>query len=196
MNTSLRLKQAFDAFDAINQLDPNVFVWEEKTWPREYFLSLKLHEWVARLKPDASEALLLASRCQHLGRWEIPRNHYPDGRIGYLTWRKELSRYHAQKATEILVGLGYEAEMIDSVQAIVLKRGIKQDPDAQVMENALCLVFLQFQYEAFRQEHASKIVDVLRKSLLKMDAAGHQYALALPYTPEGRAAIDEALAGM
>lgn len=89
--------------------------------------------------------------------------------------------------------MGYEAELIDSVQAIVLKRGIKQDPDAQVMENALCLVFLQFQYEAFRQEHATKIIDVLHKSLLKMDAAGHQYALALSYTPEGRAAIDEAL---
>lgn len=62
-----------------------------------YFLALKLHDWVMRLKPGASEPLMLASRCQHEGRWEIPRDHYPDGRIGYLTWRKELSRYHAEK---------------------------------------------------------------------------------------------------
>lgn len=196
MTVPIKLKQAFDAFDAINQQDPNVFVWEEKTWPREYFLALKLHEWVMRLKPDASEALLLASRCQHLGRWQIPRHQYPDDRIGYLTWRKELSRYHAEKAAAILLGLGYEAAMIEQVQGIVLKRGIKQDPDTQVMENALCLVFLQFQYETFRQEYPTKIVDVLRKSLRKMDTTGHRYALELQYTTEGRAVINEALAGM
>lgn len=196
MTKPSRLAQAFSAFDQINQQDPNAFIWEGKTWPREYFLALKLHEWVVRLKPDASEALLLASRCQHLGRWEIPRNVYPEGRTGYLSWRRELARYHAQRAAEILRNLGYEETIIDQVQTILLKRGIKQVAEVQVMENALCLVFLQFQYESFRQANQRKIVEVLRKSLLKMDASGHQHALSLPYSPEGRAAIDEALAGI
>lgn len=193
MSKLSRLTQAFSAFDQINQQDPNPFLWEGKTWPREYFLALKLHEWVVRLKPDASEALLLASRCQHLGRWEIPRKSYPDGRIGYLAWRKALAQYHAHKAADVLHNLGYEEAIIQRVKSILLKRGIKQDPEVQVMENALCLVFLQFQYESFRQDNPTKIVEVLRKSLLKMDATGHQHALLLPYSAEGRAQIDKAL---
>jgi hypothetical protein len=80
------------------------------------------------------------------------------------------------------------------VRAILLKRGIKQDDEVQAMENALCLVFLQYQYEAFRQENAERIVEILRKSLLKMDEAGRRRALTLDYTPEGLASVEQALA--
>ncbi|MEJ5962221.1 DUF4202 domain-containing protein [Pedobacter immunditicola] len=185
---------AFKKFDAYNQKDPHSMVWEGVIYPREYFLALKLHEWVTKINPAANEALLLASRCQHIGRWEIPRESYAPGRESYLKWRKDLAHYHAQKAGEILQDSGYSEEEISRVQEIILKKKLKLDSDVQTMENALCLVFLAFQYEEFHQQHNhEKVVNILRKSLLKMDEAGHQLALTLNYSPEGLGYIKEAL---
>lgn len=188
------LDLAFQRFDTYNQNDPNVFHWEGKDYPQEYFFAIQLYEWVLKLEPSASEALLLASRSQHIGRWEIARETYPEGRVGYLTWRKDLSLFHAKKANEILSEIGYEKEAIADVERIILKQKIKADHEVQTMENALCLVFLQFQYEAFYPKHsAEKVINILKKSLLKMDAHGHQFALKLSYSPEGLAYIQEAL---
>ncbi|MGE6917521.1 DUF4202 domain-containing protein [Achromobacter kerstersii] len=188
-----RLHQTLLRFDHYNGADPNLFTWQGETCPQELFLAQKLHEWVLKLAPDAAEPLVLASRCQHIGRWEIARNSYPEGRIGYLTWRKALARHHAGIAEGIMRDTGYADDVIDRVKTIVMKQGIKQDADVQTMENALCLVFLQYQYETFHPAHAEKIVDILKKSLLKMDAAGHQWALTLPYSPIGMAYIEQAL---
>lgn len=188
-----KMERAFHAFDNYNKQDPNAFTWKGRAYPTEYFLSLKLHDWVVKLAPEANEALLLASRCQHIGRWEIPRNEYPRDREGYLTWRKALSQHHAEKAEQLLKPLGYPDETIDRVKHIVLKRKLKADHDVQLMENALCLVFLQFQYEDFWPKHTDKIVGILRKSLKKMDAEGHWHALTLTYSEQGKQYIEEAL---
>lgn len=196
MTPASTLTQAYAAFDAINRTDPNTFTWQGEDWPRELFLATKLTEWVLTLEPAASEPLQLAARCQHIGRWQIPRRDYPEGRIGYLTWRKALAHHHADMASGILHELHYDDNTIEQVQAILLKRGIKQDADVQVMENALCLVFLQYQFESFRLANEEKIVDIIRKSLLKMDQTGRQHALGLDYSPEGRRIINEALAGL
>ncbi|HLU02586.1 MAG TPA: DUF4202 domain-containing protein [Advenella sp.] len=196
MTSSSRLDQAYSAFDAVNRTDPGVFTWQGENWPRELFLAIKRTEWIRKLAPDASEALLLAARCQHIGRWQIPRREYPEGRIGYLAWRKALARHHAEMASGILGDLQYDDQTIERVTAIILKRGIKQDADVQVMENALCLVFLQYQFESFRQENDEKIVGIIQKSLLKMDEAGRQQALTLDYSPAGLAVINEALSGL
>jgi hypothetical protein len=188
-----KLKQAFTQFDTYNRNDPRTINWQGEVYPEEYFLALQLHKWVVTLHPEASEALLLASRCQHIGRWEIPRTAYPDGREGYLRWRKELGLYHAARASEIMEQVGYDAATIERVRQIVTKKRIKADPEVQVMENALCLVFLEFLYEDFHPRYPDKIVDILKKSLLKMDAAGHQEALKLPYSATGLRYIQEAL---
>ncbi|MDR6559937.1 MULTISPECIES: DUF4202 domain-containing protein [unclassified Arcicella] len=189
-----KLATAFQKFDEYNKADDNIFVWEGVEYPQEYFLALQLYQWVLKLDPNATEALLLASRSQHIGRWEIARETYPDGRVGYLTWRKDLSFFHAKKAKEILTEVGYEEEEIAKVERIILKQRIKTDPEVQTMENALCLVFLQFQYEDFHPKYApEKVINILKKSLLKMDAHGHQFALKLTYSPQGLAYIQEAL---
>lgn len=190
-----RLHETLLRFDHYNGTDPNLFTWQGETCPQELFLAQKLHEWVQTLNPEASESLVLASRCQHIGRWEITRASYPEGRIGYLTWRKALMRHHAGIAEGIMRDTGYADDEIARVTTIVMKQGIKQDADVQTMENALCLVFLQYQYEAFYPAHGEKIVDILKKSLLKMDAAGHKWALTLPYSAAGMAYLEQALAG-
>jgi hypothetical protein len=185
---------AFQKFDAYNQKDPHTFIWGGVSYPQEYFLALKLHEWVIKLNPDASEALLLASRSQHIGRWEIPRESYPEGREAYLKWRKDLALFHAEKVSVIMKEVGYSDEQIARVKQIILKQKLKVDADVQTMENALCLVFLEFQYEDFFPKYSSdKIVNILRKSLLKMDSHGHQFALTLKFSEKGLHYINEAL---
>src|ERR1700761_8887153 len=102
-----KLDEAFEQFDNYNKYDPNVFIWEDIAYPQEYFLALKLYGWVKALDENASEELLLASRSQHIGRWEIPRASYPDGREAYLKWRKDLALFHAEKASAIMKEIGY-----------------------------------------------------------------------------------------
>ncbi|NHA07880.1 DUF4202 domain-containing protein [Mucilaginibacter sp. HC2] len=189
-----KLNAAFEQFDAYNQNDPNTFAWEGKSYPQEYFLAIELYNWVNKLNADASEELLLASRSQHIGRWEIPRNTYPEGREAYLKWRKDLALYHAEKTAAIMENVGYTTEQIARVRQVLLKQKIKVDHDVQTMENALCLVFLQFQYEDFHPKYeADKVINILKKSLLKMDAHGHQFALMLNYSDQGLHYIQEAL---
>jgi len=189
-----KLARAFNAFDNYNQKDPHVFIWDDLSYPQEYFLALKLYEWVLKLDPNADEELLLASRSQHIGRWEIPRETYPDGREAYLKWRKDLALFHAEKASSIMKDIGYDDEQIARVRQILLKQKLKVDADVQTIENALCLVFLEFQYEDFHPKHSpEKVVNILRKSLLKMNSHGHQFALGLKYSEQGLAYINEAL---
>lgn len=189
-----KLEFAFKRFDEYNKTDPNVFLWKGDPHPQEYFLALALYNWVLRLDPNASEELLLASRCQHIGRWESERSNYPDGREGYLAWRRDLAVYHADKAELILAEAGYDKEQIALVRRIILKKKIKVDDEVQTMENALCLVFLEFQYEDFHLKHApEKVINILRKSLLKMDAHGHKFALTLPFSDKAKLYIEEAL---
>lgn len=189
-----RLAHAFKMFDEYNKKDPHAFVWDGLSYPREYFLALKLHDWVLRLDPEASEELLLASRSQHIGRWEIPRDSYPEGRDAYLKWRKDLALFHADKASAIMKDSGYKDDVIARVRQIILKQKIKVDAEVQTIENALCLVFLEFQYEEFYPKHpAEMVINILRKSLLKMDHHGHQFALSLNYSETGLFYINEAL---
>lgn len=191
--TTAKLDEAFQAFDDYNGKDPNGFSWEGRVYPRELFLSLKLHDWVKKLASNASVPLLLASRSQHIGRWEIPRDDYPRDREGYLSWRKALSLRHADKTRSILEGIGYPSHTIDRVMQIILKRKLKADQEVQIMENALCLVFLQYQYEDFLLQHPDKIVGILQKTLRKMDADGRKHALTLNYSPSGKRYLEQAL---
>jgi hypothetical protein len=191
-----KMEQAFHLFDAYNQQDPSQIRWNEQHYPSEYFYAIRLYEWVKKLDPEASEPLLLASRCQHLGRWEIDRKGYPEGRTGYLKWRSDLSKFHARKATEILQSLGYDTDTITHVNEIVLKKKLKTDADVQTMENALCLVFLEFQYDdLIKKQPAEKMIGILQKTWAKMSTAGRQAALSITYSETGKTLLEKALEG-
>ena len=191
-----KLDAAFQLFDAYNGQDPRSFEWEGVTYPQEYFFAIKLHDWVLQLDRAADEELLLASRSQHIGRWEIPRESYPEGREPYLKWRKDLAQHHAAITGNLMKQAGYDDQLVERVGQIILKKRIKVDADVQTMENALCLVFLQYQYEDFRKKYEGepdKIINILRKSLLKMDSHGHGFALGLSFTPQGLDLIKQAM---
>jgi hypothetical protein len=193
-----RFARALSLFDEANAQDPNRVVEGAATAlrmrPRELVDAERLARWVDRLAPDASEALRLAARCQHIRRWEIPRTTFPEGRIGYLEWRKALSRFHAATAGEILRAAGYDDSTVARVRAINEKKALKLDPEVQTMEDALCLAFLEHEIEAFAAKHPEeKVVDILQKTWRKMSAVGHAEALALPMSGAVQALVNRAL---
>ncbi len=189
-----KMEQAFALFDAFNQQDPKQIEWEGAYYPSEYFYALQLYNWVKRLEPGAGETLLLASRCQHIGRWHIARSEYPEGKAGYFKWRTELAKFHADKAGELMREAGYGPEEITAVQRILLKTHIHTDREVQVMENALCLVFLQFQYEDFLRDHEEeKVIRILQRSWKKMSGPGREAALGLTFSVKGKELIGKAV---
>ncbi len=191
---SSRFARALHLFDEANAQDPNVEVQDDKSSPRELLYSHRLYEWVLRLAPNASETLLLAARCQHICRWMIPRSSYEITRAGYLKWRNDLKAFHAQKAGEILAEVGYSQEVIRAVQTLNLKKNFPRDPESRILEDALCLVFLQHQFGALaRKTSDEQMINALRKSWNKMTPSAHEAALKLPYSENERRLLKLAL---
>ncbi|WP_207534226.1 DUF4202 domain-containing protein [Desertivirga arenae] len=189
-----RLEIAFELFDSYNKQDPNKVTWDGEVFAAEYFYAIKLYEWIVKLEPEASEALKLASRSQHIGRWEIPRDAYPMNKAGYLNWRSNLGKYHAQKAGELMEQAGYFTEEIERVRTIITKQQLKADPEVQTIENALCLVFLEYQFADFVLKHdEDKLIRIIQKTWNKMSDPGRQAALQLQYSELGLQMIQKAL---
>lgn len=190
-----RLEAALAAIDARNAEDPKVLVVDGVDRPKELAHAELVTEWVRRLDPDATDAQLLAARAHHLRRWRSPRSSYPDGRAGYLRWRTDAKKRHAAEVAELLAGVGYDADTIDRVAAIITKRGLGSDPAVQVHEDALCLVFLQTQLdELIDQLGDDRTVEVLAKTAKKMSAAGLAAAGALQLSADGQRLLAVALA--
>src|SRR5579862_3645070 len=143
---SRRFEAALARFDEENSRDPNLHTTGGKAAARELVYAQWLSDWVLRLKADASEPLRLAARSAHLCRWAIARASYPMTRAGYLRWRQELKAFHAQKVGTILNEIGYSSEIIKRVQDLVSKKAFPADPESRVLEDALCLVFLEHQF--------------------------------------------------
>lgn len=192
--TGERFKKAIQEIDAANAADPNLLDVKGQKHPLEVVHAERRTEWVRQLAgAEASEALLLAARAQHIRRWEIPRDRYPRDRNGYLAWRNDLKSFHAEKTADILKAVGYDDALISRVQDMILKKRLKLDPEVQTLEDALCLVFLETQFSDFAKKEADKIVDIVRKTWRKMSPKGQQFALELPMTAEDRAIVEEAL---
>ena len=189
-----RFNTAIAAFDRANAEDPHTLSVGGVPRPRELVDAERLSAWVQRLDPGASEALRLASRCQHIRRWQIPRASFPAGRVGYLQWRTQLGRFHAETATRLLQEAGYESELIDAVRRINLKQNLHSNPDTQTMEDALCLAFLEFEFEEFCAKHPpEKVIEVVQKSWKKMSAHGHEVALTLAFSVSSFELVKRAL---
>src|SRR5439155_1350537 len=183
-NDACRFQAALRRFDEENSRDPNVEIVDGIARPRELVYAERLTNWVLKLCPDASEELRLAARCQHICRWMIPRNSCEMTRVGYLKWRNDLKKFHADKAGEILREVGYPEETVAKVQALNLKKKFPDDPDSRVLEDALCLVFLEFQFAELAAKTADdKMVNALQKSWKKMTPAAREQALLLNLVP-------------
>lgn len=189
-----KLEKAFELFDAYNKRDSHTISWKGDDYPVEYFYALQLYNWIKRLEPNAGEVLLLASRSQHIGRWKSPREDYPAGKAGYYKWRINLARFHAETAGALMLEAGYEDNDIKAVQSIIRKENLRTNSEVQVMEDALCLVFLEFQYEDFITKHEDeKVITILKRTWGKMSERGREAALTLSFNQRGKELLEKAL---
>jgi hypothetical protein len=190
-----RFERAVQRFDAANAEDPHREVVDGVTYAKELLYAQRMTTWLERYAPDASEALRLAVRCQHIRRWAMPRRDYPMDRHGYLQWRLNLAKFHAETAAEILRDVGYEEGLISRVRSLLRKEGLKRDPEVQCLEDVICLVFLDNYCADFAAQHeAAKALGVLRKTWEKMSPHGRQVARTQALSPEVQRLVDAALA--
>jgi hypothetical protein len=176
-----RLARAIAAIDRANAVDPHRIEVRGESRPKELAHADLASEWIARLVEQPSEALQLAARAHHLRRWSLPRTDYPEGRRGYLVWRQALKQQHADEATRILETCGYDADTIRSTGEIILRKNLAGSPEAQALEDALCLVFFETQLgELSERLDTAKMRDVGIKTLRKMSTRARNLALELP----------------
>jgi len=193
-NSMSRFIRAVARFDQANGDDPNRERVGDVNRPKALVYAERMSACLDRLAPDAPELVRLAARCQHIRRWTIPRREYPQGRDGYRRWRTDLARFHAGTAGEILREVGYDEAMIGRVQALLRKERLKTDPDVQLLEDVICLVFLEYYLDDFSHQHErSKLVDIIRKTWRKMSNRGREAALALELTPRVRTLLSDVL---
>ncbi|MXW60011.1 MAG: DUF4202 domain-containing protein [Acidimicrobiia bacterium] len=190
-----RLKAALAAIDQANADDPHTIEVDGQARPKEQAHAELMTEWVQRLDSDAHDAQLVAARAHHLRRWALPRSDYPEGRSGYLRWRTAQAKRHAAEVADIVTAVGYDDAFAADVSAIVAKRGLATDPRVQTHEDALCLVFLQTQFDELADKLGDDhMAEVLAKTLAKMSPAARRIAQDLELS-ERAAALLEAASG-
>ena len=188
------LELAVRAFSAANAEDPKHVEVDGESRPFALVQAERRVQWLKRLVSDPPPALLLAAHCQHLRRWQIPRSKFEQGRLGYLKWRKELSRFHAGEASAILEQAGVDGSVIEEVRRINLKQGLHTNKNTQTIEDVMCLVFLQYELEEFAKKHEpSKVESILKKTWEKMSAAGRDEASRIPLSPQVARLVERAI---
>jgi hypothetical protein len=192
--SSARFDQAVARIDEENAKDPNLEEAGGETVAKELLYGRRMSETLARLLPEASEALRLACRAQHIRRWEVPRASYPEGRAGYHRWRTDLAKRHADHAARILGEVGYDELVIARVRALVRKKGLATDVEAQALEDVACVVFLEHYFAPFAAKHDDDaVVRILEKTWAKMSERGREVARSLPLGERERELVERAL---
>lgn len=175
-----RFNRAVNRFFAVHAEDPRTLCHGGEAEPESVVYHRRMRDWLAAIEPDASVELRLAVCCQHIRRWTLARDRYPEGKLGYKKWRYDLAVFHGETGGEILREAGYGEETVGRVKEILLKTRLKEDPEVQTLEDVICLVFMETGLAAFVEKHdEEKIGVILRKTWKKMSPRGHARALEL-----------------
>lgn len=192
--TTTAFQKASEWIDAENAQDPNIEIHESVSFPKELLYSNRMYAKLMDFYPTASEAVQIAAKAQHICRWKIARESYPMDRVGYLKWREELKKFHAKTTANILEKAGYDAEFIARVSFLIEKKLLKKDEETQLLEDVICLVFLEYYLEPFVEKHdTEKLKNIILKTWNKMSEKGHQAALQINYSPANLQLIKDAL---
>jgi tRNAThr (cytosine32-N3)-methyltransferase len=188
--------RARELIDAAHSVDPSRL---PDGRPAELAYADRVEEWIARLCPHPAPLLRLAARCQHLERWTVPRATYPEGKAGYLAWRKGLYHKQAERARELLIEAGIDAADAAQAATWISKTELATNPGTQALEDAAVLVFLENEIESFAAQHADypreKFIGILRKTWRKMSPAAREAALALDLPDAIAGLVREAVEG-
>ena len=188
MTEQTRFNDTIASFDTMNAQDPNLLTIDGKQQPKELMYAQRLSEMLARYAPGASEALNLATRAQHIQRWVSPRSDYPMTKPGYMQWRSNLKKHHAEVASKVMQEHGYDAAAIQQVASLLQKENLRANADTQTLEDVIVLAFLEHDLDAFVTKYSDyseeKFLTILRKSYMKMSDKGRAAALSLITIPE------------
>ncbi len=180
--TQQTYQAAIAAFDKANAEDPNREMADGREYPKELLYAQRMTEMQERYAPETSEAVKLAVRAQHIQRWKIPRSDYPMDKPSYMLWRTTLYKFHAETAGKLMKEAGYDDEMIARTKLIISKKNLKTDPETQLMEDIVDLVFIEHYMIGFAGQHPeydeAKWIVIIKKTWNKMSASAHEFALA------------------
>jgi len=190
-----QLQKALAGIDAANAKDPNLIEVDGERRPAELVYGERMSAALRGLHSDASPELQIAVRAQHIERWKLPRADYPQDRAGYHRWRNDQKKRHADVAGAIMAEVVYDDDRIARVGSLIRKERLKRDAEAQALEDVACLVFLEHYFPEFSAKHDDdKLVDILRKTWVKMSEKGHQAALKLDLPAPLGKLVERALA--
>lgn len=191
-----RFETAIALIDKKNAEDINTYQVSGMAYPKELLYSQRMTRKLLQFEPNASKALQIAARAQHICRWQIPRDDYPMDRVGYLKWRETLKKMHAELTADILKQVGYDDQYLERVSQLITKKLIKKNEESQTLEDTVCLVFLDYYFEEFAAKHPDdKVIDILQKTWKKMSAKGHEAALQLHYSEKNLELVKQAIQG-
>jgi hypothetical protein len=180
--TQVAYEQAVRLIDSANSDDPNVEQAQGKDWPKELLYSQRMSKMLGRYRVDADDVIKLAIHGQHIQRWQSPRSAYPMDRQGYHKWRSDLYIFHADKVANVMEQAGFSEQDIERAKKAVAKVGIKSNPDTQLLEDVVGLVFIEhymFDFAAKHPEYSEqKWIDIIRKTWNKMSDDAHAFVLA------------------
>ena len=195
MIASDKFEKAITTFDAYNLNDPHQEEFEGKMVSKELLYAQRMSQRLDDFYPAAPEYLKLAAHCQHIGRWEIPRESYPMDKKGYLQWRNVLKMHHAKLAEQILQSCRYDEDTIGKVKFLLVKKELHTNSDTQVLEDVICLVFIEYYLEEFAEKHESqKVIDIIQKTLKKMSPRAIEAAGKIAVSERIKVLLHQALA--
>ncbi|MCH4565295.1 DUF4202 domain-containing protein [Halomonas sp. EGI 63088] len=184
------------AIDALHAEDPRRVEVDGESLPLELWHGRRMSAWLEQLVDAPDELVQLAVRAQHLQRWQVPRGDYPEGRVGYLTWRRDQGKRAGETTARLMEEAGYAAEQAERVAQMIRKQGLGRDAGTQAVEDCACLVFLENYFADFsKQVEHDHLIRIVQKTWKKMSPRAHELALGLPMAAEARSLVEEALAG-
>ncbi|WP_077340771.1 DUF4202 domain-containing protein [Pseudocolwellia agarivorans] len=193
--TNSKLHSVFTAIDDINSEDPNTTLFNGKTQPKELLYGQYMTACINQYWPKANELLQIAVRAQHIKRWHLKRTEFDAGKAGYLKWRIEQGKFHAELTKNLMIEHGYSEEDAETTAKLLRKEKIKSNPDTQTLEDVACLVFLQHYFDEFAAKHTEeKIIRILQLTWRKMSDQAHEIALKLTLPDHLAALVGKALA--
>lgn len=180
-----RFETVIAGIDKLNAADPRL----DEDQPEALLYGQRMSAEAERLFPEASDVLRIAARGQHVERWVLKRADYPEGRTGYLSWRRDLAKHHATRVGALMAEAGYDKDDIEAAGRMLRKEGLKRDADVQALEDIICFVFVKWYFAPFAAKHAhEKVLDIVAKTARKMSPEARARALQEFDLPEDLAA--------